>query len=236
MSFLQAVQAGVDGIEFDARCSKDGELVIVHDDNLGRVAGDARRVDEMTHKELQSILLRGAGNIPTLNDITTAIPSTVQLDIEIKDPKATELIIAKLKTSAGLRERTIISSFHIDILRQCLQEVPDVRRLVLVRAWSLRRSTLWQDVFSVLPWGVGTRIGSLNESRIRWLRSKGVQAAAYEDRSPVRAAKKMAMLNVDLAITYRPDVCKSELNLLASHSFSTLSLEKEREQYPGVSS
>ncbi|MFA6447406.1 MAG: glycerophosphodiester phosphodiesterase family protein [Patescibacteria group bacterium] len=211
MSFLQAVQAGVDGIEFDVRCSKDGELVIIHDDTLVRVAGDARRVEDLTHKELQAILLRGAGNIPTLNDITTAIPATVQLDIEIKDLKATELIIAKLKTSAGLRERTIISSFHIEALRQCLQEVPDVRRLVLVRAWSLRNSTLWQDAFSVLPWGIGTRIGSLNESRIRWLRSKGVQVAAYEDRSPVRAAKKMAMLGVDLAITYRPDVCKASV-------------------------
>ena len=207
LSFIQAIQAGVDGVEFDVRLSRDNQMVIFHDDNLVRLAGDSHKINELTAKELSAIELRGAGNIPLVNEVTTSIPSPLLLDFEIKDPEAAPQLFAKLKTSAGLRERTIVSSFHLDVLKACKEQLPDVRRLVLMHGWVApgRRHVVWPQIFETEPWAVGTRIGALNDSRIRWLRARGYKVASYENRTSIRAARRMAKLGVDIAITYRPD-------------------------------
>lgn len=208
LSFQQAVNAKVHGLEFDVRLSKDGQPVIFHDENLIRLAGDARKIKDLTVKELAGVELRGAGNIPTLNDITTAFPSPLFLDIEIKDPDATEPIIAKLKTSSALRERTIVSSFFLDVLKKFRDELPEIKRVVLMHTWVApgRRRTLWPQVFEVQPWAFGTRVGSLNVARMDFLHKHDCLAAAYEDRPSMRAAKRMKRIGVDIAITFRPDV------------------------------
>ncbi|MFA6504359.1 MAG: glycerophosphodiester phosphodiesterase family protein [Patescibacteria group bacterium] len=207
MSFTRAVQAGVDGIEFDVRLSRDGELVIFHDDNLTRVAGDARKIHDLTAKELSEVELRGAGSIPTLNEVIPAVPTPLLLNFEIKDVEAAPLVFAKLKTSAALRERAIISSFHLDVVKACKDELPDVKRVALLHSWvtPVRRRTVWPLVFETEPTAIGTRIGSLNASRVRWLKARGYQVAAYEDRPSIRAARRMAKLEVDIAMTFRPD-------------------------------
>lgn len=130
------------------------------------------------------------------------------MDFEIKDPEAAPLLFTKLNTSAGLRERAIVSSFHLDVLKACKEQLPDVRRLALLHNWVApgRRRVVWPQVFETEPWAVGTRVGSLNESRIRWLRARGYQVATYENRTSIRAARRMARLGVDVAITFRPDV------------------------------
>ena len=59
LSFLQAIEAGADGIEFDLRVSKDGELVVGHDKDLSRIAGMPYSMSNLTVKELKSLQLRG---------------------------------------------------------------------------------------------------------------------------------------------------------------------------------
>ena len=44
-AFKKAVEAGF-GIELDVRLSKDGQLVVFHDDTLDRVTKETGRVDE----------------------------------------------------------------------------------------------------------------------------------------------------------------------------------------------
>ena len=207
---MQALQAGADGVEFDVQLSKDGMPMILHDDNLARVAGDARRVADLTAKELSALQLRGAGNIPSLNDVTTWIPAPAVLDIEIKTHESADSVIAKLKTSATLRERCMVSSFHLEVLRKCQEQIPDVRRLVLIPAWFLpgRNTNKWDDIFALKPWALATRVSYLNKTRISWLRERGVLAAAFESRQSPRAARKMIGLGLDVAITFRADLAR----------------------------
>lgn len=54
-AFRAAVEAGVDYIELDIHCTRDGEVVVVHDDRLSRIASDNRLVGEMTMAELEAI-------------------------------------------------------------------------------------------------------------------------------------------------------------------------------------
>ncbi len=87
-AFEEGIRQGADGIEFDLRVSKDGELIVIHDTNLHRVAGDAHRVTELTASELAELSLRHGGRIPTLHDVTSRIHEPAILDMELNQPDA----------------------------------------------------------------------------------------------------------------------------------------------------
>lgn len=204
-AFVRAVDAGADGIEFDVRVSRDGVPVAIHDEHLDRVAGDARRVRDLTAKELQDVVLRGDGRIPTLNDITSAVPSPVMFDMEIKDRDVIEPLLAKLRTSTGLRERTVVSSFVADDLRRVKESLPDVRTLLLHRGWPLptRGRRHWAELGPSGFWGVGFRAAVLNPTRVRWLQRRGWKVAAWDEQPMKKEAKKIRALGADIAIVYR---------------------------------
>lgn len=48
----KAIEAKVDGIEFDIRSTKDGKLVALHDSSLYRITGKNRYVSDLTLKKL----------------------------------------------------------------------------------------------------------------------------------------------------------------------------------------
>lgn len=55
LAFEKAIEAGADGIEFDLHLSKDGELVIIHDESLERTTDGKSLVCEKTLEELQKL-------------------------------------------------------------------------------------------------------------------------------------------------------------------------------------
>ena len=57
-AFRLAAEAGY-GIELDVQLSKDGQVVVFHDDTLDRVCGVHVRVDELTLSELRELRLCG---------------------------------------------------------------------------------------------------------------------------------------------------------------------------------
>lgn len=82
LAFEQAVVSGAQGIELDVHLSKDGKIVIIHDELLKRTTGVAGYVGDYTLKELVRI---NAGK--TFSDAFghTPIPSLEQYCTYIKD-------------------------------------------------------------------------------------------------------------------------------------------------------
>ena len=60
-AFAAAKEKGY-GIELDVRLSKDGELVVFHDDNLTRMAGIDGKVVDFTAEELSKMSLSGTSD------------------------------------------------------------------------------------------------------------------------------------------------------------------------------
>lgn len=54
-AYVESVDEGVDILDFDVRLTKDGELVIFHDDTVDRTTDGTGRVDEMTWEELHAL-------------------------------------------------------------------------------------------------------------------------------------------------------------------------------------
>ncbi|MBI5654310.1 hypothetical protein HZC53_01470 [Candidatus Uhrbacteria bacterium] len=201
-SFKAAIQQGADGIEFDLRLSKDGEVMVVHDHSLHRVAGNAHKVGDLTSNELTSLELRYGGKIPTLNDVTAEIHAPAVLDMEIKQKEVVPSLIRKLSTSSSLRERTIVSSFLAPALREVAVACPDVRIAILIRRWPLplRTATLQHKIEKLKPWGVAFPLMVLNPKRVEYLRRFGVMVGGWDLRGTYGEHQKANELGLDFMI------------------------------------
>jgi glycerophosphoryl diester phosphodiesterase len=193
---------GADGIEFDLRLSRDGEIVVFHDPNLHRVAGAAYRVDELTAHELAEYPLRYGGKIPTLNEVTAQIHAPVWLDMEVKHRDVWQVLAKKLRTSAALRQRAIISSFNPRIIRAVREEFPEMRTIMLNRRWPLplRGRKFWATVDALRPWAVGFPIMVNNRRRVRHLKRLGYKVAGWDLRNSRSERLKAESLGLDVAI------------------------------------
>ena len=215
-AFCAAVDAGIDGIELDVRLTKDGVAVITHDKDLRRIAGDNRFVEDLTIDELQKITLRRGSSIPALDDVTACTPAPIAIDFEIKDGDALNLIIRKLNTSKGLRERSIISSFKEDVIEQAAKELPEVPRIVLRRRWPVRVQRFADWMREVNLYGVGFATPSWNLRRIEWLKEEGRKAITWEQygiRSSTRRARRLKAMGIEIAIVNQPEVYRKALQV-----------------------
>jgi len=112
-AFRRAAREGY-GIELDVRLSKDGKVVVFHDDTLDRVCGVPARVDELTWEELRALRLYGTDErIPLFSEVLRSIHGAAALIVELKNgPRNRELCE---KTKAILEEyrgNVCIESFN----------------------------------------------------------------------------------------------------------------------------
>lgn len=83
-AFSLAVEEGF-GIELDVHLSKDGKLVVEHDDTLTRTTGDPRRIEDCTWEELKALKLEGTEEtLPLLVEVFRLVDGKVPLLIEMK--------------------------------------------------------------------------------------------------------------------------------------------------------
>lgn len=128
-AFRAAVDAGY-GIELDVRLSRDGVLVVFHDDTLDRVTGEVGRVDERTAAELGKINLSGtADTVPTFEEVLALVDGRVPLLVELKEDAGkygvTEKTLEMLKEYKG---EYIIESFNPLALGRVKKLTPEVMR------------------------------------------------------------------------------------------------------------
>ena len=91
-AFRLAAENGY-GVELDVQLSKDGRVVVFHDDTLDRVCGVHGRIDAFDYKELSRMKLCGSEwGIPLFTDVLRLIGGRVPIICELKtSPHNTEL-------------------------------------------------------------------------------------------------------------------------------------------------
>ena len=133
-AFERACRAGW-GIELDVQLSRDGAVVVFHDDDLKRMTGDGRRVDEADLSGLKALTLRGRGRIPTFEEALACVNGRVPLLVEIKTGKRNaELCEKTVQLLKAYRGEYIVESFNPLILRWLKKHAPEIIRGQLVGA------------------------------------------------------------------------------------------------------
>ena len=131
-AFRLAVEAGY-GIELDVRLSRDGRLVVFHDDTLDRVTDAAGRVDSKDYSELCEISLsKTSDTIPLFSDVLKLVDGKVPLLIELKEDAGKYGVTEKtLETLKGYSGPYIIESFNPLALGRVKKLEPDILRGIL---------------------------------------------------------------------------------------------------------
>jgi glycerophosphoryl diester phosphodiesterase len=137
-AFRSALDAGLDGLETDVQRTRDGELVLVHDFDVG-----GRRVVEASLADLRAVLPEVA-TLGELLDLVRGYPGTL-LNVELKTLGWADGGLARATADAlvasGLGDRLLVSSFSPVALLRLRLRAPD-----------LRTAYLWLDGPEVPRW------------------------------------------------------------------------------------
>lgn len=130
-AFIHAISLGVDAIELDLRGSKDGEIIILHDETLGRTTNGSGKVTDFLLKDLKQLDAGNGEKIPTLEEVLEVISGTnVKLLLDIKvspvlDKRKVVRMIEKKKAELDV----IVGVRSIDDLKEFRKLNPNIRTL-----------------------------------------------------------------------------------------------------------
>lgn len=164
-AFELAVKMGADGVELDVHMARDGELVVAHDEEIGRVANGIGLICNMTTAELKKHRFNRThpefkdATIPTLREVYELLkPTGLHINTELKTSRIRyehmEEKCIKLADELGMTDRVLYSSFNLTSLRLLKRIDPRVRV-------GLLRTPIGKinDRKIVDPWGLAHLLG-----------------------------------------------------------------------------
>lgn len=199
-SILKAMNHNVDEIEIDARVTKDGIVVLHHDETLTDASGNKLVIKNTKYMEL----MEHKKDLARLDQAIELVNKKTPLHIEIKpgEPAAKVIKIIKSYLNKGWKNSNfLIASYRLDLLLEAQEKLPDIERVVIER-WSSIRATRNANL-------VNTKRLSMNQL---WLWSyflsgmskNGWQISAYPLNNPGKA-KKWAKNGLYGVVTDYPD-------------------------------
>ena len=135
-AFLKAIEEGADFIELDVHETKDGVIVVTHDDGLKRITGSSEKVHNLTYEELEKL---DAGSwfseefsyvrISTLDEVLKALKGKALIQIELKPTKYDvdlEQKVVDIINSNDMESDCMITSLDYDALKEVKEIDPDI--------------------------------------------------------------------------------------------------------------
>ncbi len=133
----KAIEELADYVEVDVRLTKDGELVLLHDDNLRRTTGVDKKIWDATYAETASLDAGSWKNkaytgvkIPTLREVFELCKGKVNLNLDLKYRYASEGLVEKvvaLIEEYDMEWQCVISSTSFTALQNVKALNPDIR-------------------------------------------------------------------------------------------------------------
>ena len=141
-AFLLAAEQGADGVELDVQLTKDGEMVVVHDEEIDRVSDGSGFVKDYTLAELKILNFNKTHpeyqdvKIPTLREVYEALkPTGMTINVELKTGifwyKDLEKKVLELTKEMEMEDRVIYSSFNHYSIQQMKKIVPEAETAYL---------------------------------------------------------------------------------------------------------
>ncbi len=127
-AFRAAIDAGADMCELDVQLSRDGAVVVIHDDTVERTTDGKGEVAELTLEELKRLdagakfkggPFKGA-QIPTLDEVFSVTSGKCGLNIELK-AGGLEHQVAQIMQARNALADSIVSSFEWEYLKKIQQ-------------------------------------------------------------------------------------------------------------------
>jgi glycerophosphoryl diester phosphodiesterase len=180
-SFKKAMEVGVDMIELDVHLSKDGQVVVIHDDTLNRTTNGKGKVVSYTLNELKQL---DAGSwfgsqfsgerIPTLKEVLELTHGQVLLCIELKGGDLGQYTLKDLADrslqeveKARMLSQVLFASFDLSAIERIREKNPGIPvALIYSKSWSSPQEVTGGRPIPVLSFR-GTVLTQTNASKAR---------------------------------------------------------------------
>ena len=214
-AFKKAMEIKSDVIEFDVRFSKDGHLVVFHDDTLERTTRVQGKVADHTLKELQQLDAGSWFNpvfagerIPTLKEVLDLTRGRIRLNIELKKGDHGKYNMFDLANQAlrevekaGMERQVLFSSFDLSAVERVREKNSQIQvALITSGPWNFPQDAMKGKSFPVL----NPRKSVLNENNLSMARQQGIRVNVWTLNTEEEMEKFISM-GVDGIITDHPD-------------------------------
>ena len=233
LAYQGAAALGVGMIETDMHATRDGALVLSHDETLDRLTDRAGRIADLTLAQVRAadagyrltpagasgFPFRGQGvQVATVDELLGDVPA-LPLTIEIKQvsPSLAAPLCRKLR-AAGATGRVIVASFSDAALNDFRAACPEVmtsmterelRPLVLLSKVGLSRLARAPGQVAQVPVR-GGGVTVVTPAFVRAMHARGVAVQVWTIDDPAEM-RRLVGLGVDGIITNRPDLLKTVL-------------------------
>jgi glycerophosphoryl diester phosphodiesterase len=144
-AFRKAVDLGADRLELDVQMTRDGELVVIHDETVDRTTNGTGRVADLTLAEIRALDAGQGEQVPTFAEVLQfAAAAGVPLMPEAKSPHlypGLEEKMVEQVVGAGYVEQTVIQSFDGATLERIRTLNPDISVCALHDLWDFQLGT-----------------------------------------------------------------------------------------------
>jgi len=117
-------------IEFDIQYTKDGKIIVFHDDSLLRMQDKSEKISELTYQELSEISIY---HIPLYDEVMDLIEKKKRVNIEIKsqgnledDKKLVDFVIQDAQ-QRGILDSVLLSSISTDVVKYISLNYPNLK-------------------------------------------------------------------------------------------------------------
>ena len=207
---LEAFEAALafrpEAMELDVQLTRDGQVVIFHDETLDRMGRRSGWLKDFTYDELKALPVR----IPLLEDYFRLIESTeIDTFVEFKNsfvlyPGLEEKAIGIAARFGRLDDCIFYSASHVSVLR-AREEHPGLRVCFPINDWILDMAAYcerWQ-IKTTIPYHL-----ALTEEIVADFHARGIEVYPWTVDEP-EEMRRMAALGADGLLTNRADILRS---------------------------
>ncbi|MGE5473859.1 MAG: glycerophosphodiester phosphodiesterase [Ignavibacteriales bacterium] len=212
-AFKKALDFDIDGIEFDVHLTKDNQIVVIHDEILGRTTNGTGFIKDYTYSDLSKFDAGGWFNhsyqgekIPRLEEVIELLyKKDIIINIELKNSlieyDGLEEKVLKIISEYGIKDKTIISSFNHYSIRRMRDLDKQIQTAILCAGISYNpgdyiKSIGANDVHSDI---------CINSKYVNLLHENGFKIRCYTV-NDVEVFKLLNEFGVDAVFTDKADV------------------------------
>lgn len=213
LAFTKAEEMGCDGIETDVQMTRDGVLVLIHDERIDRTTNGSGLVKDYSYAELCRLDAgswfgaRFAGaKIPTAGELLLLARDTgISIDFEIKNGiiqyEGIEEKLIELIYCYGWQEHVILSSFNHYSMVHCKEIAPDLKTglLYMEGLYQPSRYARTTRADALHPY-----FHAVNEEIVREAHLEGLLVNTFTVNDPL-TMRRLVMMGVDGIVTNYPD-------------------------------
>lgn len=209
-AFAAAIDVGANFIELDVQQTKDGVLIVMHDQSLLRTTGVDKNIWEVDYDEIKDLdagswfdLIYGNAHISTLEEVLQFVDGRIQLNIEIKptdySSDTLEQDVAELIEKYDYTDKYWVTSFSYTSLKKIKQVNSAIKTAyVMSMAYGQFYNLQYADRFSL------NKVFVINQV-VNAVHQNGKQVFAWTVNS-ISEARSLCNLQVDGIITDDPEM------------------------------